>query len=296
MNKFKNKEKEADDLKKKLLVNQENQSEDITQMCKAITKDITSFHRDSKTYKTDLHNLKDFKIHQVLVNNNKHSLADYVFEEDIDQSKKSLEIRSEVMGTKMDKLNENNQTLKDIIQNMKMNLNENQELKNSDFKTLNEVYSKLKDIGNNAGLTIFDSNPDLLGKSDYSWSNSNEGDKKMYELLSIPVKSSISSFEDLFLVAKECYDEYITICKRTFEKLTNINTVIGKNEGERIKTLKSYEMFKKEYKYFQTPKCLPKCYSESIIEMNRRIKFKKFFNFAVEKLKSLIEYENKKRD
>lgn len=55
-------------------------------------------------------------------------------------------------------------------------------------------------------------------------------------------------------------------------------------------------MFKKEYKYFQTPKCLPKCYNESIIEMKRRIKFKKFFNFAVDKLKSLIEYENKKRD
>lgn len=203
MNRFKNKEKEAEDLKIKLLVNQENQSEDITQMCKAIKKDITSFSIDLKTYKDDLHNLKDVKIHKVLVNDNKHSLADYVFEEDIDQSKRNLETRTDVLGTKMDKLNENNQTLKDIIQNMKMNFDENQELKNSDFKTLNDVYIKLKDIGNEAGLTVFDSNPDLLGKSDYSWSNSNEGDREMYELLSIPVKSSITNFENLFLVAKE---------------------------------------------------------------------------------------------
>jgi hypothetical protein len=137
------------------------------------------------------------------VNEDKFCLADYVFEEDIDQSKKNLETRTDVLGTKMDKLNENNQTLKDIILNMKMNFDENQQLKNSDFKTLTEVYAKLKDIGNEAGLTVFDSNPDLLGKSDYSWSNSNEGDRKMYELLSIPVKSSIASFEQLFLVAKE---------------------------------------------------------------------------------------------
>jgi hypothetical protein len=137
------------------------------------------------------------------VNEDKFSLADYVFEEDIDQSKKNLETRTDVLGTKMDKLNENNQTLKDIILNMKMNFDENQELKNSDFKTLTEVYAKLKDIGNETGLIVFDSNPDLLGKSDYSWSNSNEGDRKMYELLSIPVKSSIASFEQLFLVAKE---------------------------------------------------------------------------------------------
>ena len=71
---------------------------------------------------------------------------------------------------------------------------------------------------------------------------------------------------------------------------------MGKNEGERVKTLKTYEMFKKEYKYFQTPKCLPKCYNSSILEMKRRNKYNKFFKYTVEKLKNLWEYENNKRN
>ena len=68
-----------------------------------------------------------------------------------------------------------------------------------------------------------------------------------------------------------------------------------KNEEERIKTLKMYEMFKRELIVFQIPNKLPKCYYESIAEIKRRVRFKKFFTLIIDKLKSVCDYENEKR-
>lgn len=170
---------------------------------------------------------------------------------------------------------------------MDLNLTNNQHQLATNFKLITNSFQQLRTIGKGTGLSVFEERPELLGKNDFSWGNATEDDKRLFERMSISVKISIANLEKLLNGIKALYDEYISICKRTFEQLTKINTAIGKNEGERIKTLKMYEMFKKEYKYFQTPKNLPKCYKESIIEVKRRMKYKRFLDYTLEKLKAL---------
>jgi len=270
-------------------VNQNNQSKDITQMWKAINLDLDNFDEDLKAYHSQLELLKTIQIHSWIATKDKTTLADYVSFNDIETSKKNLSSRKQILETKMEKLNQNNGNLKRIIEGMNQNSQSTQLQKENILDLLKNYYNQIEAIGKKSGL--FDSN--------YSQSSSHSNDTSDLEFdeeAAVQVTNAISRIEQTFEEAKELYEEYISICKRDFEKLTKINTAIGKNEGERIKTLKMFEMFKKEYKYFQTPKQLPKWYSESILEMKRRAKFKKFMTYTLDKLKALCQYENKKRD
>lgn len=290
------KESEAAELKKKLLVNQENQNKDILQMCDAIKEDLTNYNKDAKSYSDDIKLLKGIKIHDCLVRDGKATLADYIPEDELLQSKTNLDNRKAVLNTKMDKLNHSSKTLKNVIEGVNQDSGEDESSKSHNLQMLQYIHQQIEAIGTETGLGILNEKPDLLGKEDYKWGSSGDDDRQLYDKLARAVRIANSKLEKLSLGCKDLYDEYISTCKKIFEKLTKINTAIGKNEGERIKTLKTYEMFKKEYKFFQTPKYLPKCYNESIFEMKRRIKFRKFIKYAVDKLRSLCEYENKKRD
>lgn len=293
LEKIKSKEKEAESLKKTLLMNQSNQSKDISEMEKAIKEDISQYLRDLKTYTQKYEALQAVIIHPALVGGKQASLADYVSLKDIEESKQNLDSRKSVLVTKMEKLNQNNETLLSVIQSLKENSGEEDQEMPKYLLLLTTAYQKLKTIGRNSGLNEFDSNPDLLGKDNHDWKQS---DKIQYKELSEILKQALDMLEELSASIEILANKYINLCKKNFEKLHSVNTAIGKNEGERIKTLKTYEMFKKEYKYFQTPKCLPKCYEESILEMKRREKYNRFFKYNLEKLKAIWEYENKKRD
>lgn len=166
----------------------------------------------------------------------------------------------------------------------------------NNLNLINYIYDQLNTIGKGTGFSILDKNPSFLGKRDYSWSNSNDADRELYENMSLTVKVCVTNFEKLFNGTRELYDEYINICKKTFEMLSKIHIAIGKNEGERIKTLKLYEMFKKEYKLLQGQRHLPKSHTDTAFEVKRRIKYKRFLGFALDKLKSLCENESKRRD
>ena len=65
-------------MKKKLIINQENQSKDIAQMCKAIRQDLENFDSDKKAYKSDIEFLHTIKIHKSLSRGEKTSLGDFV--------------------------------------------------------------------------------------------------------------------------------------------------------------------------------------------------------------------------
>lgn len=171
------KEIEADDLEKKLVLSLENQSNDISEMSKAIKKDLNGYNKDLKSYKEDLKLLRNIKIHSALVQNGKKTLGDYVSENEIEESKENLDSRKQVLITKMEKLNQNSLTLNDAFQGLNQNLGENRNQKSINFKLLENTYKSLKEIGQEAGLTLFDSNPDLLRKADYEWNQTKESDK-----------------------------------------------------------------------------------------------------------------------
>jgi len=265
-------------------------------MASAIKKDIGGYNRDLKSFEKDFEMLSYIKIHPALVHDNKKTLIDYVSMRDLEESKANLDSRKEVLLTKMEKNESNNHTLKEIIEAFNQNLSKNNQQKSLYSSLLTNTYKKLIDMQKDTGFDLLDKNPEALAINDYNWNTRDESDKKILETFTAPVKTIISAFDDLIESSKILFDQYISIIKINFEKLTNINTALGKNEGERIKTLKTYEMFKKEYKYFQTPKCLPKCYEQSIIEMKRRNKYNRFLKYTIQKLKALWEYENNKRD
>ncbi|CAI2360852.1 unnamed protein product [Moneuplotes crassus] len=293
LEKIKLKEKEADSLKKTLLSNQKNQSKDILEMEKAIKDDITQYLKDLRTYKDKYAYLQKININPALTRGEKHTLADYVSLEEIEESKENLDSNKEKLLTRLKKLNQNNQNLQSMINGLQENVGEHEKEMPYYSKLLSNAYQKLKEIGRRSGLTEFDSNPDLLGKGDHEWKSS---DKDQYKVLSDVLKTSLDTLEELSASIEILSNKYINMCKKNFDKLLVINKAIGINEGERIKTLKNYEGFKKEYKYFQIPKCLPKCYNESIMEIKRRDKYNKFFKYILDKLKAIWEYENKKRD
>lgn len=186
-------------------------------MCTAIKEDISNFNKDLRNYKNDMEYLSNVKINPSLIQGNRTTLADYVSVDDIDQSRQNLESRKEVLSTKMNKLTENNKTLKEIVEGMNNDWAKNETQKLANLNLLTTVYDRLEVV---------------LQKVDES---DLEKDKR---------NSSTGEENEMYEAIKTLYDEYINICKQSFEKLTKINTAIGKNEGERIKTLKMYEMFK----------------------------------------------------
>jgi DNA-binding transcriptional MerR regulator len=257
-------------------------------MCKAIRQDLDNFDSDKKTYRNDIEFLNTIKIHKSLSRENKTSLGDFISVEDIDNSCNNLESWKQILLTKIEKLNQNNINLKRTIDGMSQSYKGTQIQKENLINLLKSYYNQIETIGKKSG--IFDPS-ESSGTRGSKVSEKEFGGKESSQMT-----NSLERVGQIFNEAKELYEDYISICKRDFVKLSKINTALGKNEGERIKTLKMYEMFKKEYKFFQTPKQLPKCYNESILEMKRRIKFQKFMGYALGKLRSLCEYENKKRD
>jgi len=294
----KNKDQEGIELKKKLIVNQENQHKDIQQMIAAIQRDISEFTRDSKSYIGDYELLKNIKITECLMKNNKTTLADYVNLNDLEDSKSSLENKKDILETKIEKLKHNSKTIKEIVTNL-VKYNEDGNIDDAYkielIKRLTNIYQTLTLISEQTGLSKFEEKPELLAKEDFPISNANTAEKKEYERMSIIVNDNLKKLEMLAEKCRAIHDQYVMACKSTFENIAKINIAIDKNEGERVKTLKSYEIFKREYRFFQTPKFLPRCYHESIYEIKRRIKFKKFLSYSLEKLRTLCEFENTKR-
>lgn len=265
-------------------------------MCKAIKEDILRFNKDVKVYNEEGRYPIKRTVHESALDREREVGPEDDFEGDIESILQNLESWKQFLTTKMEKLDHNNKTLKEIIEGMDENVSRLQKQKNKNLSLINYIYEQLNTIGKGTGFSILDKNPTLLGKRDYSWSSSNDADRELYETMSLTVKVCVTNFEKLFNGTRELYDEYINICKKTFEMLSKIHIAIGKNEGERIKTLKLYEMFKKEYKLLQAPKHLPKSHTDTAFEVKRRIKYKRFLGFALDKLKFLCEHESKRRD
>lgn len=203
-------------------------------MCEAIKADISSFNKDVKLYIEGSSNskqppdlahgssqnsaskeysrfkyfdvLRGIKIHDALVRNGKTTLADYFSEEELEQSRENLEARKHLLKIRMEKLLQNNDTLKSIVDGISSN---RRPAESAVLRKFLFISQKLGEIGKATGLDIFDRKSELLGEKDYSWSKADEKDRVLYERLSGVVIEANKALDAVSSEAKVMYETYI---------------------------------------------------------------------------------------
>ena len=218
-------------------------------MWRWIKESLSKFSKEFLTYKegyAEFKNLK-IKIHECLVKDKNTLLSDYFTELEWNQAAEVLDHRRKSLNTKMEKLNQNNATLKDVFESISSFNQIDQKEINQIFSSLESIFTEISKIGEETGLNIFEKQPELLKKEDHHWNLKHEGERKLYEKLTKIINEGNIWFDKIKEIIVNLHDSYVTQCKQEFDKLSKINTALVKNEEERIKTLKMYEMFKREY-------------------------------------------------
>lgn len=99
-------------------------------MCKAIKEDIAKFNKDVRVYNEEGRYPTKRTVHESVLDREREVLPEDSYEGDIEATLQNLESWKQFLICKMEKLDHNNKTLKEIIEGMDENVSRLQKQKN----------------------------------------------------------------------------------------------------------------------------------------------------------------------